>query len=878
MSELILKSKKKEATNTIAVAPAQDQQPLMRETAVDFDNMSPKQISHLQRTVGNQAIQRAVKRPVIQRKMTLGPVGDQYEQEADAVAKQVVQNLGTFQSQPVQRQEEDDELQMKPLQAASLPDISPLQRQEDEDELQMKPSQLRPFQSNLPPFPFLQRQEEEDELQAKGNPTLEGGELSGDLESSVQNAKSGGQPLGDNVRGPMEQAFNADFSSVKVHTGGESDNLNRSLSARAFTSGSDVFFGSGEYNPGSSAGQELIAHELTHTIQQGGAIHRKATDDTHSNNPTNSFPANQNRVNRTHSEDLTTTNISDQSVIQRAKSKGGLEYTEEGGKNVLHHLKGVKTVKEQVSQEVPEPKALPDYYFGQFPSIGDDGLAFFLVPEIDAGVHKIFSGDTNTDAKVLQKGKVKLENDVHTAEWIIEGHTGDGTDYEEMMAEIGDIFAMRAQLKNAIAAVPKAQETDHVLFTPLSNVGGDLGVPKSIEVEDSKEEQTTKKEFNEDDAMAEAFGGGGEEDFMSMFDQPVMEFGKEPIDPIPEVMAPAATVTNANLLFEYPKMADRSNGSAQITLLYRNKDTIKRITELNAMKFLKGDKVQETGGKGDTEKQRDYLETEGTVKKKKWSIFKKGSYQADIQTAASRFQTNLSTASSALIVDDVPYLTADEVGTLKLMILNDTIAAVLSRFDGLAGEAHQKNLLTFMPKARRDTYAHALAGQKIPDAALEVLGSELAKSVPDMKDALMEQLDLQAISRLDQREVTGGLEEDDQMEFMKLRVKLSDGTLTPEEEVGFKQFLFGIESTRIIQSMFEVVNAYTETVALGDTHTDESGDRSTVIRSFDYAGVDSENDPGAVFETRKEVPMAEDNIDLIAAALKQLLTVAENPE
>jgi len=119
MSELILKSKKKEATNTIAVAPAQDQQPLMRKTAVDFDNMSPKQISHLQRTVGNQAIQRAVKRPVIQRKMTLGPVGDQYEQEADAVAKQVVQNLGTFQSQPVQRQEEDDELQMKPLQAAS---------------------------------------------------------------------------------------------------------------------------------------------------------------------------------------------------------------------------------------------------------------------------------------------------------------------------------------------------------------------------------------------------------------------------------------------------------------------------------------------------------------------------------------------------------------------------------------------------------------------------------------------------------------------------------------------------------------------------------------------------------------------------------------
>jgi len=842
--------------------------PTLQRAIADPSDITPNDAKILQRTFGNQAVRRFV----IQRKMTVGPVGDKYEQEADAVAKQVVQTINTPQTAPVQRQEEDDELQMKPFPPAiSLPTISSLQRQPEEDDLQLKPSQLKSFQSNLPPFPFLQRQEEDDELQAKGNPTLEGGELSGDLESSVQSAKGSGQPLSDNVRGPMEQAFNADFSSVKVHTGGESDNLNRSLSARAFTSGSDVFFGSGEYNPGSSAGQELIAHELTHTIQQGGAIHRKTTDDNHSNNLTNSFSASQNWVNRTHSKDLTTTNRSDQSVIQRAKSKGGLEYTEEGGKNVLHHLKGVKTVKEQPSKETPDPRALPDYYFGQFPSIGDDGLAFFVVPEVDAGAHKIFAGDTNTDEKVLQKGKVKLENDVHTAEWIIEGHTGDGTDYEEMMVEIGDIFAMRAQLKNAIAAVPKTETTDHVLFTPLSNVGGDLGVPKSTEVEDSKEEQTTKKEFNEDDAMDELFGG--EDGFMSMLNEPVMEFGKEPIDPIPEVMAPAATVTNANLLFEYPKMADKSNGSAQITLLYRNIDTITRITELNAMKFLKGDKVKE-GGKEETKNQRDYLETSGTVKKSTWG----GLSSKDVESAASKFQTSLSTSSSPLIVDKEIYLLADEVGTLKLMVLNDTIAAVLSRFDGFAGEAHQKNLLTFMPKAQRQTYVHALAGQKVPDNALNELWGDLARSIPDMIEALMDQLDLSSISRLDQREVINGLDGDEQLEFVRLQMKLSDGTLTPDEEISFKQALFGVENSLMTQSMMEVVGAYTQTTELGDMHTNETGDSSTVIRSFDYAGVDSENDPGAVFETRKEVPMAEDNIGLIAAALKQLLTVAENPE
>ncbi|MEH1916916.1 eCIS core domain-containing protein [Nostoc sp.] len=64
----------------------------------------------------------------------------------------------------------------------------------------------------------------------------------------------------------MEQAFGADFSGVKVHTNGQSDQLNRSIQARAFTTGQDVFFREREYNPGSQGGQEL----LTHVVQQNG--------------------------------------------------------------------------------------------------------------------------------------------------------------------------------------------------------------------------------------------------------------------------------------------------------------------------------------------------------------------------------------------------------------------------------------------------------------------------------------------------------------------------------------------------------------------------------------------------------------------------------
>ena len=185
-------------------------------------------------------------RPIIQAKLTLGPVGDQYEQEADSVAKQVVGKLNNPQGQLTQRQEED-EMHMKP--------VSALQRQEEEEMMAKR----------------IQRQDEEEEMMAKstGN-TLAGGPVSATLENEIQGAKGGGQPIGDNVRGAMENAFGADFSGVRVHTGSQSDSLNQSIQARAFTTGQDIFFRSGEYNPGSSRGQELLAHELTHVVQQNG--------------------------------------------------------------------------------------------------------------------------------------------------------------------------------------------------------------------------------------------------------------------------------------------------------------------------------------------------------------------------------------------------------------------------------------------------------------------------------------------------------------------------------------------------------------------------------------------------------------------------------
>ncbi|MBX3051370.1 MAG: DUF4157 domain-containing protein [Caldilineaceae bacterium] len=166
---------------------------------------------------------------------------------------------------------------------APPPDFLSVQRDEVEEEMmQAKPleesgSQLpRTFVAPPPDFLNVQRAAMGKEvggelMQAVPNHGVEGGDVDTDVARSIQSAKGSGQPLEERMRSSMEQGFGADFSGVRVHTGGQADALNRSLNAKAFTTGNDIFFGRGQYNPGSSGGQELIAHELTHTVQQGAA-------------------------------------------------------------------------------------------------------------------------------------------------------------------------------------------------------------------------------------------------------------------------------------------------------------------------------------------------------------------------------------------------------------------------------------------------------------------------------------------------------------------------------------------------------------------------------------------------------------------------------
>jgi len=99
-----------------------------------------------------------------------------------------------------------------------------------------------------------------------------------DVERSIDGARGSGQTMDRFTLDRMESSFGADFSGVRIHTDARADDLSQSLAARAFTTGQDVFFRQGEYDPGSTAGRELLAHELTHVVQQNGdGIRRKMT-------------------------------------------------------------------------------------------------------------------------------------------------------------------------------------------------------------------------------------------------------------------------------------------------------------------------------------------------------------------------------------------------------------------------------------------------------------------------------------------------------------------------------------------------------------------------------------------------------------------------
>lgn len=148
----------------------------------------------------------------IQPKLTIGEPTDKFEQEADATADKVVQKMEAPAPTPI------DTPSTPPAAAAPPADTPP-----------------------------------------------------SDIESTLSSSKGGGAALPPDTRNQMESAFNTDFSAVRIHQDTSATSMNKSLSSHAFTYGSDIYFNSGKFDPSGKDGQHLLAHELTHVVQQTGA-------------------------------------------------------------------------------------------------------------------------------------------------------------------------------------------------------------------------------------------------------------------------------------------------------------------------------------------------------------------------------------------------------------------------------------------------------------------------------------------------------------------------------------------------------------------------------------------------------------------------------
>ncbi len=189
---------------------------------------------------------------IIQPKLSVNQPGDIYEQEADAIADKVVNMVSPANLQPLNFLHANYHAQRK-CKAC----------EEEEKKVQRKCAECEEKEKGL------QRKETSSGLNAGRNSVQQVADTSA-LHEHINASQGNGAKLDANTQAFMSDRMGFDFSHVNIHADNESANMNRQLNAKAFTAGNDIYFNAGEYNPSAEAGKRLLAHELVHTIQQGG--------------------------------------------------------------------------------------------------------------------------------------------------------------------------------------------------------------------------------------------------------------------------------------------------------------------------------------------------------------------------------------------------------------------------------------------------------------------------------------------------------------------------------------------------------------------------------------------------------------------------------
>ena len=191
---------------------------------------------------------------MIQPQLEVGKKDDEQEKEADAMADKVMR---------MSNKDEDDEKIMK---MSNGPEVQRMSDEDEEDEKFKKMSD----------GPEVQRMHDgEHQISKMSDGNEKGMTAPASVEAGINNTKGNGQSLPGDIQREMETKMGADLSDVKVHTDGQATQMNKDINAKAFTHGQDIYFNQGQYNPSTSQGKHLLAHELTHTVQQGKGLQRK---------------------------------------------------------------------------------------------------------------------------------------------------------------------------------------------------------------------------------------------------------------------------------------------------------------------------------------------------------------------------------------------------------------------------------------------------------------------------------------------------------------------------------------------------------------------------------------------------------------------------
>ncbi len=230
-------------------------------------------------------------KPAIQTKLRVNRPNDHYEKEADLVADRVVNmpesQLGLTANTPpeVQRQEETKEEEEESIQTPSMAVQRMADGEQEEETPAIQTKQIAFIQRDNNDEMQAASEEEDETLQTYSNHRSPGMyhsdviRLSGrgppggtsQFQSQLHHSASGGRPMAQHVGNNMSSRFGADFSTVRIHTDTSAQQMSKQVNAHAFTYGNHIYFNSGKYDTDSKTGQTLLAHELTHTIQQGAS-------------------------------------------------------------------------------------------------------------------------------------------------------------------------------------------------------------------------------------------------------------------------------------------------------------------------------------------------------------------------------------------------------------------------------------------------------------------------------------------------------------------------------------------------------------------------------------------------------------------------------